>query len=285
MWQPDADTSPSDDVLGIDFNRPPRLLRPERENAFVLPAEPVKPRRQTVPWPIVIAPLFMAVPMCLVFDNWRFMMFAVLSPFLAIFNLISQRSGAARTYREQMIEFRSDTFSVRRRIARAQRLFREDLRADRPDPARVLLDAVGPGHELWMRRRSDPDYLTLRVGVADRPSPITITDRARKETEEPPEPDVIGDVPVAISMRDVPVIGLCGEQAGVDSLARWLLGQAAVLHAPGDLDLVVLTGAEREQQWGWLRWLPHCRRPGSRSAPRSAPTRTPSPAGWPSSAS
>ena len=181
---------------------------------------------------------------------------------LALFNFISQRKGAAVEYRQQMIEFREDTISVRRRLARAQRLFREDLRRDRPDPARVLLDAVGPGQQLWMRRRADPDYLELRLGVADRPSPIKVSDRSRKETDEPPEPDTLGDVPVSLSMRDLGVIGICGEGGGVDALARWLVGQAAVLHAPGDLDVVVLTNAEREQQWGWTRWLPHCRRPG-----------------------
>ena len=36
----------------------------------------------------------------------------------------------------------------------------------------------------------------------------------------------------------------------------------AVLHAPGDLDIVILTNADREHQWGWTRWLPHCRRAG-----------------------
>lgn len=262
VWVPDADAGPSEDVLGIDFNRPPRLLRPERESSFVLPGEPIAPRRQTIPWPVVFAPMFMAVPMCFLFGSWRFLLFGLMSPVLAFFNFIAQRKGAAVEYRRQMIEFREDTISVRRRLARAQRLFREDLRRDRPDPARVLLDAVGPGQQLWMRRRPDPDYLELRLGVADRPSPIQVSDRSRKESEEPPEPDVLGDVPVSIAMRDLGVIGVCGEAGGVDALARWLVGQAAVLHAPGDLDVVVLTNAEREQQWGWTRWLPHCRRPG-----------------------
>jgi S-DNA-T family DNA segregation ATPase FtsK/SpoIIIE len=262
VWMPDADAGRSDEVLGIDFNRPPRLLRPERESSFVLPSEPIKPRRQTIPWPVVFAPMMMALPMCWLFGSWRFLLFGLMSPVLAFFNFIAQRKGAAAEYRQQMIEFREDTISVRRRLARAQRLFREDLRRDRPDPARILLDAVGPGQELWMRRRADPDYLELRVGVADRPSPIKVSDRSRKESEEPPEPELLGDVPVSIAMRDLGVIGVCGEAGGVDALARWLVGQAAVLHAPGDLDVVVLTNADREQQWGWARWLPHCRRPG-----------------------
>lgn len=259
VWQPDADVSHSQDLLGTDFNRPPRLMPPAREGAFVIPGEPRAPRRVTLPWPMVLAPMVMAGPMALVFGSYRFLMFAALSPLMALFNFVAQRRGSARDYREQLLSYRSELASVLRRIAIAERLERDELRRDRPDPAAVLLAAAGPGQQLWMRRRTDGDALTLRVGVADVPSTVRVTDRARKETDEPREPDVLGDVPVAISLRDVPVVGVCGDEVEVDALARWFVGQSAVLHTPKDLRVVVLTGTDREEQWGWTRWLPHCR--------------------------
>ncbi len=259
VWEPDADVSPSEDLLGTDFNRPPRLIPPARESAFVIPGEPRAPRRATLPWPMVLAPLVMAGPMAVVFGSYRFLMFAALSPVMALFNFVAQRRGAARDYREQLLGYRQELASVLRRIAVAERLERDELRRDRPDPAAVLLAAAGPGQQLWMRRRTDADALTLRVGVADVPSAVRVSDRSRKETDEAREPDVLGDVPVAISLRDVPVVGVCGDEVEVDALARWFVGQAAVLHTPKDLRVVVLTGSDREQQWGWTRWLPHCR--------------------------
>lgn len=258
VWVPDADTSPSEELLGIDFNRPPRMLRADRERAFVIPQEPKAPRRATLPWPLIIAPLLMAGPMALFFGP-RFLLFALLSPFMALFNFVAQRRGTVRDYRDRLVEYRHELRSVRHRLAVAEALERDELRQDHPDPAAVLLEAVGPGQRLWMRRRPDPDYLTLRVGVADRPSALAVRDKSVKETDAPREANVLHDVPVSISVRDVPIIGACGDQAGVDAVARWFLGQAAVLHSPTDLRLVVLTGAEREDQWGWLRWLPHCR--------------------------
>ena len=261
VWNPDADTSPSADVLGIDFNRPPRMLPPERESSFVLPGVPKEPRRVSIPWAMVLAPLVMAGPMALIFGP-RFLIFAILSPVMALFNVVAQRRGSAREFREKILEFRAENRSVRQRVARSLRLERDELRLSRPDPADLLLQAVGPGQVLWQRRRSDPDYLALRIGVADRPSRITVQDRTRKETDAPREPDMLGDVPVPLPMRDLPVVGACGDPSAVDAVSRWLVGQAAALHAPRDLQVVVLTSDEREDQWGWLRWLPHCRREG-----------------------
>lgn len=261
VWLPDSDVSPSEDRLGSDFNRPPRLLPPARERSFVLPAEPSKPRRVRIPWPIVLTPLLMAGPMAVIIGP-RFLAFALLSPIMGLFNYISQRRGSARDYREAMIQFRKEDRSVRRRIRTGLDMERAERVESFPDAAELLLHAVGPGSRLWSRRRSDPDYLTLRLGVADRPTDISIKDKGLKDTDEPPPPHQLGDVPVGMPLRENPVVGVTGSQEGADAMARWLCGQAATLHAPLDLRLVVLTDEHSEEQWGWVRWLPHARLEG-----------------------
>ncbi|MCM0621263.1 FtsK/SpoIIIE domain-containing protein [Nocardioides bruguierae] len=262
VWQPDADATPSPDRLGTDFNRPPRLRRPVRERSFVLPAAPRPPRRVSLPWQMVLAPAVMAAPMALLFGSPRYLVLAALSPVMALFNWVAQRRGSVRDHREAVVAFRRDLSSVLGRLATQVRRERDDRREDLPDPAAVLLAAAGPGRLLWRRRREDDDALLLRLGVADLPSTIEVRDRSRSDHEEEREPDVLGDAPVGVSLRQVPVVGVCGDPAEADALARWLVGQAAVLHTPRDLRVVVLTGAEREPQWGWTRWLPHCRAEG-----------------------
>lgn len=261
VWVPDSDTSPSEDRLGTDFNRPPRLLPPERERSFTLPAEPKRPRRVTIPWSMVLAPLVIAIPMALMFGP-RFLMFALFSPLMGLFNYVSQRRGTARDYREAMVQFRRDDRSVRRRIRRGLELERAERVGSFPDAAELLLHAVGPGSRLWSRRRTDPDYLTLRLGVTERATDISIRDKNLKDTDEEPPPPVLGDVPVGLSLRENPIVGVTGTAEGADALSRWFAGQAAVLHAPVDLRLVVLTDSDREDQWGWVRWLPHARAEG-----------------------
>lgn len=107
-------------------------------------------------------------------------------------------------------------------------------RAAYPDPAEVLLQCVGPGRGLWRRRPEDGDFLRVRLGV-----------------------DARSEEPVTASLREVGGLGLIG--AGRDAVARWLVGQAAALHSPRELRIVVLTAASRADQWEWTRWLPQCR--------------------------
>jgi DNA segregation ATPase FtsK/SpoIIIE, S-DNA-T family len=41
--------------------------------------------------------------------------------------------------------------------------------------------AARPRRRLWERRRTDPDYLVLRVGTADLPSRVELTDPEQDE--------------------------------------------------------------------------------------------------------
>jgi len=258
-WEPDADVTPSEDRLGVDFNRPPRLLPPPRERSFTLPAEPVKTRKMSIPWMMVLAPLAMAVPMFLIMKSPIYLMMGLMSPLMALFNWVAGKRQGAKDYKEAKAQYDEDLINVQRRLTVALETERSDRRSAIPDPAEVLLNAVGPGHRLWERRRSDPDYLSWRLGLADRPSLVSITDRNVKDIDEKPEPKVVNDVPVVMSLRDNGVVGVAGEPEVAEALARWLVGQTAVLHSPRDVRVVLIAGPDGEQRWGWTRWLPHCR--------------------------
>ena len=55
------------------------------------------------------------------------------------------------------------------------------------------------------------------------------------------------------------VVGLAGPLDASRALARWLVAQAAVLHSPRDLSIVVLAADPAAgPHWNWVRWLPHC---------------------------
>ncbi|NEA77426.1 hypothetical protein G3I68_43670, partial [Streptomyces sp. SID13588] len=133
-----------------------------------------------------------------------------------------------------------------------------------PDPATVLLHAKGPGTLLWQRRRRDPDFLTLRLGTVTRPSLKRIEDHAR-ETNHRAVHWRLADVPYGLEMTDQGVVGVSGPGRAPRDLACWAVAQAAVLHSPRDLRIVVLTTEEHAESWNWVRWLPHLAsgRPGS----------------------
>jgi hypothetical protein len=120
-----------------------------------------------------------------------------------------------------------------------------------PDPAALLLTALGPGPRLWERAPGHPEALTVRLGTADRATPDGSA--------------LLAAVPVTSGLREVGALGLAGPRTRLAGLARAVVAQLAALHSPDALEIVLIstdrarTVAERTAEWAWLGWLPHLR--------------------------
>ncbi|MFI1353454.1 FHA domain-containing protein [Streptomyces sp. NPDC020898] len=120
-----------------------------------------------------------------------------------------------------------------------------------PDPAALLLTALGPGPRLWERGPGHPEALTVRLGTADRAAPDGS--------------GLLPAVPVTAGLREVGALGLAGPRTRLSGLARAVVAQLAALHSPESLEIVLLstdrsrTAQERTAEWSWLGWLPHLR--------------------------
>ncbi|MDV5146099.1 FtsK/SpoIIIE domain-containing protein [Streptomyces sp. SBC-4] len=114
-----------------------------------------------------------------------------------------------------------------------------------PDPATVLLTALGPGPRLWERAQDHAESLVVRLGT---------TDRAE-----------LSGVPVTVGLREAGSLGLAGPADRLAGLARSVVAQLVALHSPADLEIVLISAdrnrslEERRRAWGWLGWLPHAR--------------------------
>ncbi|MFI6980409.1 FtsK/SpoIIIE domain-containing protein [Embleya sp. NPDC050154] len=262
--EPDADVTPSEDGIGLDYNRPPRIAPHLDAEKMRLPTPPVEPNRLPFPLLVMIAPLVMGLAMVWFFHSYFYLIFCIMSPFMAIANWISGRRG-------NRVKHQLDGVHYRRRLRVLHDDIRTAVRRERivrgevgPDPAAVALIATGPGARLWERRRRDPDHLVLRIGTVDQPSVKEVEDPARDEHHRVAR-WTLPDTPIGIEIADHGVLGVAGPTEPVQALARWLVVQAAVLHSPRDLRVVVLTAPDRIADWAWVRWLPHLR-PQSRSA-------------------
>ena len=255
---PDAALRPSPDGSGLDFNRPPRLLRPERATRFQLPTPPSDPDRRPLPILMAALPLVMGVAMAFLLHQIYLLAMAGLSPLMLVGSYFSERSNGRKSRVRQLAVYREH----KARIERDARMAPEAERADRserfPDPAAVFSIASGPRRRLWERRHSDPDYLLLRVGTADLPSAVTLTDpeldEHRREVTW-----LVPDAPVTIALSQRGVIGVAGPGDAPRAIGRWLVAQAAVLHSPSDVQICLLTDSTGKDSWEWSRWLPHCR--------------------------
>lgn len=120
-----------------------------------------------------------------------------------------------------------------------------------PDPASLLLTALGPGPRLWERSPGHSEALTVRLGTADRAAPDGS--------------GLLPAVPVTADLREVGALGLAGPRERLAGLARAVVAQLAALHSPDALEVVLLSAdrsrtlEERTAEWAWLGWLPHVR--------------------------
>jgi hypothetical protein len=120
-----------------------------------------------------------------------------------------------------------------------------------PDPATLLLTALGPGPRLWERGPGHPEALAVRLGTADRAAPDGS--------------GLLPAVPVTAGLREVGALGLAGPRVRLAGLSRAVLAQLTALHSPDTLEIVLIAAdrsrplEERTADWSWLGWLPHVR--------------------------
>ena len=255
---PDAALHPAADGSGIDFNRPPRLLPPERATRFQLPAPPSETERRPLPFLMAAVPLVLGAAMAYFLHQVYLLAIAGLSPVMLIGSQLSERGQGRKSAARRAAAYREHKGRVERDARVALEAERAELAGQFPDPAAVLSITSGPRRQLWERRRTDPDYLVLRVGTADLPSSVELTDPERDEHRR----QVIWripEAPVTISLPQRGVVGVAGPGDTPRAAGRWLVAQAAALHSPNDLRICLLTDSSGEASWHWARWLPHCR--------------------------
>ena len=245
--------------LTLELIRPPRLRAPAEHRIVELPVLGPRPEpRRLAVMPLAL-PVLAGVVMAIISSPY-FLLFAVLSPLMALATHWSEQRTAVRTWQRLLTahdQAQAESTTEINRLAEAETLAR---RWASPDAAALLRTATGPDSRLWERRRTDDDCLVLRVGTSTAsPTSWTVTVPAGAESVAQ---GVLHDVPVTVPLREVGVLGIAGPPKSVRALARWLVGQAVVLHSPRDLSVWLLADADHESsaveaEWGWLRWLPH----------------------------
>lgn len=118
---------------------------------------------------------------------------------------------------------------------------RREQAGQRRPVADALRQANGAERTLWERRPDHPDAYALPFGVRV-VGPDTST--------------------TAIDLRANRAVAIAGTERFRTGLARTLVVEAVTLHGPADLDVVVLTAADRLAAWEWVKWLPHARLDG-----------------------
>ena len=258
---------------GLLFNRPPRMLNSSEPATVRFPG--AAPTRTGVNFPLMasIAPVLLGVVLAVALHQPQFLLFTLLSPVIGVSNYITQRRGGTKSHRERSRVHRTSVERAEADLAAAVVKETAGRRRAGPDPATLADVAAGPRSALWERRRADEDFLLVRTGLADLPASITVEGRTPPvDGPAASEHPALRQVPAVVNLAEDGVLGIAGERGSCEALARSLVVQAAVLHAPDDLAVTVLTGPHQRQAWAWARWLPHARDRDSRCVARIGST-------------
>lgn len=257
-----------DSEAHVLFSRPPRVARPAKPSTVRLPIPPEVPPPKRIPLIAALAPVLIGVVLYFVMGPVM-LIFALLGPVMLFASIAEDKRSGRRAYRANVARFEEDMGDVEERVAEAHDVLLKERRAAAITPAHLLGLAQGPASQLWERRPTDVDFLTLRIGVGDLPTRLQLEgpsdeqlaemsgEHARRLREIRDAVFIDANVPVDADLRGLGVLGISGPRQQRESALRWLTAQAVVLASPRDLAVVGLVPEEDTSQWDWLKWLPH----------------------------
>ena len=259
------------------FNRPPRIWPSFPQGKVTIPAPP---EREVLPpgqsSMILVMPLIMMGIM------------------VGIYYLAGQRSAGQMIFLLPMLAFSlmsplmnmlatsQKAKQVKRQWKQADRKYRDLLetlhaqlkeKADEQRQVALVKDPDNTGLEafiserthLWERRPDDPDFLDVRVGRGTHPFSIEIqapeldiTHPMLAEVQKfQQEFALVKDIPCSVPLTKVKSLGITGPRQVVADFARGFLCQIAALHSPEDVRILGLFPTSQQQDWVWLKELPH----------------------------
>ncbi|GHI58064.1 type VII secretion protein EccCa [Streptomyces rubradiris] len=188
----------------------------------------------------------------------------------AVALFLSQRGKAQRQRRVQRERYLEYLEELRAELGAAERERRRAARILHPAPA-ALYDVLRDPARLWERRRTDADFLDVRVGVGDVPvQELAVGRNAAGGVLTPPDPFMLNEAralqaryatvsghPLTVPLDRAGNVSVIGDRADVLRVARSLLVQAAVTHAPDDVAMALAVPEDRAEEWEWVKWLPH----------------------------
>lgn len=132
----------------------------------------------------------------------------------------------------------------------------------------TVLDFAVKKDRLWERRDVDEDFLDLRAGTGQRPLIAEVDFQKRSfEIERDAlaeemyalaeRPVFLENVPVILSLRTDPIVGVLGFSKETVGALRELVLQLVLTHSCDEVKLVLLAGEDYAADFDFVRYLPH----------------------------
>lgn len=189
--------------------------------------------------------------------------------------MVSSAGRANDDQAQQLDASRRDYF---RYLGQTRRTLREAADRQRAavtfrHPCPEVLWTIAGQRRMWERRVDDDDFGTVRVsvGVQQFAQRIIPPETAPIDDLEPLTTGAlrrfmrthqqVSDVPLVLNLQGFEQIRLIGDEQRCRRLAYAMVAQAVTWQAPTDLRLMVAAAPARQDEWQWVKWLPHLASP------------------------
>ncbi len=261
------------------FNRPPRIQNNFHPVDIEIPSPPVKPDETARNLLMSILPmgsfLVMGLFYALAFGRgsggmgWLYAVpmlgIAVFTFIIAFITFGEQKYEQKQRWLKQLREYHRLLDKKESRLLSARRLQSDLLAKKFQSPKEILRRVKKLEITIWERRRDDPDFLVLRLGIGEANSINNI---------KPPDPDLnspdirrafgmyieyrkIPNSPVVVDLHKLGSVALVGNRSFTMPMMRALVTQVSTLNSPDDIHLYMFSSESYYKTWKWLRWLPH----------------------------
>lgn len=259
----------------IDFHRPARVLPPQLPTEPVVLAAPPQPvgKDGGASWMYLLMPLMSSISMAAYMSlqgKKALVLLGIGFVALSVGVTMGVRVRMRGAQRKVKIRGRDRYLEHLVEVRRTAQQVAEDQRVvaawSYPSPYRLWAIAT-QRRRVWERRITDPDFLQVCVGVGR--APLTTPIRLATRNDPTVEYDgrskaaadrliaamsTIGSQPAVVDLSRAGVVSVLGPPEVARGTVRAMVCQIAVLHAPDDVGLAVVTGGE---DWDWAKWLPH----------------------------
>lgn len=198
---------------------------------------------------------------------------------ISMFGMMLSQTGRQNDDQSQQLDAgRRDYFRYLGQTRRQVRQAADQQRAAvafRHPPPETLWTIIG-NRRMWERRRDDEDFASIRVAVGPQQFAKRLTPPESQPLEDL-EPLTTGalrrfirthrlvqSVPLAMNLDGFREIRLVGDVEACRRLAYSMVAQTVTWHAPADIRLMVCAAPGVQDQWSWVKWLPHLQHPHER---------------------
>jgi S-DNA-T family DNA segregation ATPase FtsK/SpoIIIE len=234
----------------VAVHRPPRPAPPGPPAPLALPAADQRaPARTPFSLTAVLAPILLAGVLVLVLGSFRYAVFALLSPVMAIGSWWESNRRSRRQGRQGSASRKEELRDLAARVEQARHEEVRRRHAIAPWPAEARRRAGRPSVRLWERRPGHADHGVVHLGTATIPWAAPADGVPADDVADVLAGPPLVDVPVPLDLGPGQVLGIAGDATVAAAVARSVVLQLATHTGPADLRI--------EGPWPELAWLPH----------------------------